>query len=165
MSNELGFQWLVCIFDFNTWKKLQNWMWLLICNGHDCYISPKFVVHCIKNNICLFLLLPHFLYLLQLLYMGIFSLLNTAVLVDLDRLIRVGIAQLKKVEQVKSYIRARPNAFTEKNIRTKWQHSELAPTNRHKHHNISSSESSNSSTPQPTIDSAMPSISTFEDLL
>ena len=164
-SNELGFQWLVRVFDPSTWEKSQDRTRLLICDGYYSHISAKFVAHCIENNICLFLLLPHSSHLLQPLDVGIFSPLKTAVSADLDRLIRVGIARLEKVEWVESYIRARPNAFTEKNIRAGWRHSGLAPTNRNKHRNIPSSESSDSSTPQPTTGSATPSVSTFADLL
>ena len=164
-SNELGFQWLVRVFDPSTREKSQDRTRLLICDGHDSHISAKFVAHCIENNICLFLLLPHSSHLLQPLDVGIFSPLKTVVSADLDRLIRVGIARLEKVEWVESYIRARPNAFTEKNIRAGWRHSGLAPTNRNKHRNIPSSESSDSSTPQPTTGSATPSVSTFADLL
>ena len=89
---------------------------MLLCDDHDNHISAKFVAHCIDNNICLFLLLSHSSHLLQSLDVGVFSPLKTAVMADLDRLIRVRIMRLEKVEWMKSYIRARPKAFTEWNI-------------------------------------------------
>ena len=132
---------------------------LLICDGHDSHISAKFVAHCIDNNICLLLLLPHSSHLLQPLDVGIFSPLKTAVSADLDRLIRVGINRLEKVEWIESYIRARPNAFTEKNIRAGWRQSGLAPINRNKHREVQSAGNL-----LPTLD-LRPSIATFAELL
>ena len=165
-SNALGFEWLVRVFDPITRQKLgdtKDRTRLLICDGHDSHISAKFVAHCIENNICLFLLLPHSSHILQPLDVGVFSPLKTAVSADLDRLIRVGVTRLEKVEWVESYIRARPNAFTEKNIQAGWRHSGLAPTNRNKHRDV---PSSNDSTliQQPAPGPAMPSVPTFNDL-
>ena len=97
-SNDLGFEWLVKVFDPLTRKNATPPPTrLLICDGHDSHISAKFVAHCIENDICLFLLLPHLSHLLQPLDVGVFSPLKTAVSADLDRLIRVGVARLEKV--------------------------------------------------------------------
>ena len=163
-SNALGFEWLIRVFDPITQEKSQNRTRLLICDGHDNHISAKFVAHCIENNIYLFLLLPHSSHLLQSLDVDVFSPLKTAVSADLDRLIRVGINRLEKVEWVESYIRARPKAFMEKNIQAGWRHSGLAPTNRNKHRDIPSSESSDTGGDSSTPQSAL-SIPTFKDLL
>ena len=132
-SSELGFKELVHIFDLIKRKKFQNRIWFLICDGHNSYFSVKFIVYYIEHDICLFLLLPHSSYLLQLLNVGCFGPLKMAVSIDLDQLIRVGINQPEKVKWVKSYIEARPKAFTQKNIHAGWCHSELAPTNPYKH--------------------------------
>ena len=133
---------------------------MLICDGHDSHISAKFVAHCIENNICLFLLLPHSSHILQPLDVGIFSPLKTAVSADLDQLIRVGVMRLEKVEWVEGYIKARPKAFTEKNIRAGWRHSGLVPTNRNKHSQIPAAADDSS----PPLQ-LQPETPTFEDLL
>ena len=163
-SNALGFEWLVRIFNPITQQKLGNGMdrtHLLICDGHDSHISAKFVAHCIENNICLFLLLPHSSHILQPLDVGVFSPLKTAVSADLDRLIRVGVTRLEKAEWVESYIRARLNAFIEKNIRAGWHYSGLAPSNRNKHSlQAGADRDHNDCTPLVT-----PSVPTFEDLI
>ena len=101
-------------------------MRLLIRDGHDSHISMKFVAHYIENDICLFLLLPHSSHLLQPLDVGVFSPLKTAVMADLDRLIRVGVTCLEKSEWVESYVRACPKAFTDRNIRAGWRHAGLS---------------------------------------
>ena len=160
-SNALGYEWLVRVFDPMTRSAESNTTRMLICDGHDSHISTKFVAHCIENDICLFLLLPHSSHLLQPLDVGVFSSLKTGVSADLDRLIRVGVNRLEKVEWVKSYIRARPNALTEKNIRAGWRHTGLVPTNRHKHALLQADDSDPSPTPQPAAQSAP----TFEDIL
>jgi len=95
---------------------------LLICASCDSRISAKFVAYCIEHNICLSLLPLHSSHLLQTLDVSLFSPLKKAVSADLDWLIRVGITQLEKVECVESYIRARPKAFAEKNVRPGWLH-------------------------------------------
>jgi DDE superfamily endonuclease len=87
MSNDLGFQWLVRVFDPITQEKSQDRTRLLICDGCDCHISTKFVFYYIKYNIYLFLLLPHSSHILQPLDIGVFSPLKTAVSADLDQLI------------------------------------------------------------------------------
>ena len=166
-SNALGFEWLVRVFDPITQQKLgdahKDRTRLLICDGHDSHISAKFVAYCIEHNICLFLLLPHSSHLLQPLDVGVFGPLKTAVSADLDRLIRVGVTRLEKVEWVESYIRARPNAFTKKNIQAGWRHSGLAPTNRYKHSLLRRDGDLDSS---PMLEpAAPPSAPTFEDLL
>ena len=94
----LGFEWLVCIFDFIIQEKSQNKIRLLICDDHDNHISAKFVTHYIENNIYLFLLLSHSSYLLQSLDIDVFNLLKTIISANLDRLIRVGINRLEKME-------------------------------------------------------------------
>jgi len=86
-NNDRGFEWLTKVFDPHTQEKAQSRTRLLICDGHDSHISAKFVAHCIENNICLFLLLPHSSHLLQPLDVGVFSPLKTAVSADLDQLI------------------------------------------------------------------------------
>jgi DDE superfamily endonuclease/Tc5 transposase DNA-binding domain/helix-turn-helix, Psq domain len=162
-SNDLGFEWLVRVFDPVTQQKLgkeKDRTRLLICDGHDSHISAKFVAHCIENNICLFLLLPHSSHILQPLDVGVFGPLKTVVSADLDRLIRVGVIRLEKAEWVESYIRARPNGLTETNIRAGWRHSGLVPTNRHKHHHVPSVINSS-----PTSQSVTPGSPTFEDAL
>ena len=89
ISNVLGFEWLLCVFDPVTRQKLEgDDTHLLICDGNDSHISAKFLPHCIENNVCLFLLLLHSSHLIQPLDVIIFSPLKTAVLVDLDWLSR-----------------------------------------------------------------------------
>ena len=136
---------------------------LLICNGHNSHISVKFVAHCIENNICLFLLLPHSLHLFQPLDVDVFSPLKTVVSADLDQLIRIGVTQLEKAEWVGSYIEARLNAFTKKNIQPNWCHCGLIPSNRNKHSllQVGIDYNYDDCTPQPAALSA----TTFQDLV
>src|SRR2546423_4355080 len=100
-NNDRGFEWLTKVFDPHTREKAQGRTRLLICDSHDSHISAKFVAYCIENNICLFLLLPHSSHLLQP------RPLKATIATDLDRLIRVRVSRLQKVEWVESYIRAR----------------------------------------------------------
>ena len=103
-NNDCRFEWLTKDFDPYTREKAQSETHLLICDGHDSHISAKFVAHCIENNICLFLLLPHSSHLLQPLNVSVFSPLKTAVSADLDRLIRVGVTCLEKQSEWKAIL-------------------------------------------------------------
>jgi len=158
-SNALGFEWLTRVFDPATQPSDSTKTRLLICDGHDSHISARFVAYCIEKNICLFLLLPHSSHLLQPLDVGVFSPLKTVVSADLDQLLRVGVIRLEKAEWVESYIRARPKAFTEKNIHAGWRHSGLAPINRHKHVQVRVADSQQ--TPQYI---SKPCVPTFQDI-
>jgi len=86
------------LFEPFTREKAQGKTRLLVCDGHESHISAKFVAHCIKHNICLFLLLPHSSHLLQPLDVGVFAPLKTALSAELYDLIQVGIARLEKAE-------------------------------------------------------------------
>ena len=89
---------------------------MLICDGHESHVSSKFVSFCIEHNIELVLLVPHSSHLTQPLDVAVFSPLKHAVSRELDRLLRLGIIRLEKVEFVEYYMKARLQAFTERNI-------------------------------------------------
>jgi hypothetical protein len=103
---------------------------LLLCDGHDSHISGNFVTFCIENDIVLLILLPHASHLIQPLDVGLFGPLKTAISVRMDRLIRTGIAQLRKDEWVEVYSDARKAAFTFANILAEWRGAGVFPLNR-----------------------------------
>jgi len=72
---------------------------------------------------------PHSSHITQPLDVGVFAPLKQAVGRSLDRLLRVGVARLEKVEWVECYMKARTEAFTAKNINRIWHGSGLFPFN------------------------------------
>ena len=126
-SNELGYIWLSEIFEPATREKAGERKRLLICDGHESHVSPKFVSFCIDHNIELVLLVPHSSHLTQPLDVGVFGPLKSAVSRALDRLLRLGITRLEKVEFVEQYMKGRADAFTSRNIKGGWRGSGLFP--------------------------------------
>jgi len=115
------------IFEPATREKAQGQKRLLICDGHESHVSPKFVSFCIDHNIELVLLVPHSSHLTQPLDVGVFGPLKSAVSRALDQLLRLGITRLEKVEFVEQYMKGRADAFTPRNIKGGWRGSGLFP--------------------------------------
>jgi hypothetical protein len=128
-NNELGFIWLKEIFEPTTREKAAGGKRLLICDGHESHISSQFISFAMDHEIELILLVPHSSHITQPLDVGVFAPLKQAIGRSLDRLLRVGIARLEKVEWVEYYMKARPEAFTAKNINSAWRGSGLFPFN------------------------------------
>ena len=89
---------------------------LLICDGHESHISGQFAAYCFQYNIVLFLLIPHSSHLLQSLGIDIFNPLKKAVSASLEKLIRVRVNRLEKVEWIDKYAKKRVHALTKNNI-------------------------------------------------
>jgi len=82
-SNLHGLEWLKRVFEPVTCEKADGQYCLLVCDGHDSYISGSFIAYCLQNRIVLLILSPYTSYLLQPLDIAIFGLLKkrlTAVL-------------------------------------------------------------------------------------
>jgi hypothetical protein len=110
-------------FESATRDKLQspNEYRLLLCDGHDSYVSADFVSFCIRHRIDLILLPPHSSHLLQPLDIGIFSPLKRAISNQISRLIRSGITRIQKVDWLERFIEAREHAITKDNILFGWR--------------------------------------------
>jgi DDE superfamily endonuclease len=99
-----------------THEKGNGKIQLLICDGHESYITPDFIIHCMFHNIVLLILPPHTSHITQPLDVGIFSALKKHMVAQLHGLITTEIAQLQKFEWLSAYARARKKAFHKANI-------------------------------------------------
>ena len=131
-SNNHGADWLCVCFELQTREKADGRKRLLICDGHDSHISGEFIGHCMNNNILLVVLPPHTSHLLQPLDVSIFSPLKKALSARVDRLIRTGVACLRKVEWFECYIEAREVVFIARNIHGGWRGAGLFPIDKQK---------------------------------
>src|ERR1700710_1046704 len=77
-SNLHGLEWLKRVFEPLTCTKANSQYRLLVCDGHDSYISGSFIAHCLQNRILLMILPPHTSHLLQPLDVAIFGPLQKA---------------------------------------------------------------------------------------
>src|SRR5579859_6730334 len=132
-NNYHSLQWLH-YFDAQTRLHLQSLdkYHLLLCDGHDSYISVDFVSYCIQHRIELVLLPPHSSYLIQPLDVGIFGPLKTALSHQQARLFKSGVRRIEKAEWLEHVILARDEAITEKNILAAWRGAGLFPENMHR---------------------------------
>ena len=91
-SNSYGFEWLRRCFEPATREKVNSRYRLLICDGHDSYISTAFIRHCIDNKIALLILPPHTSHVTQPLDVGVFSSVKSHLTSEVKRFIGTGIA-------------------------------------------------------------------------
>lgn len=93
-------------------------------------IQPgEFIAHCMEHNIHLLHLPPHTSHLLQPLDVGLFAPFKKALLADLDPLIRICVAKIKKSEWFLGYAKVRKKAFSIDNVFGGWRGAGLFPHN------------------------------------
>jgi hypothetical protein len=76
--DELGYAWLMNIFDWETKEKARRRWRLLILDSHGSHFTMKFIEYRDANKILLMTYPPHSSHSLQPLYVGIFGPLSTA---------------------------------------------------------------------------------------
>jgi hypothetical protein len=159
-SNEHCKKWLLKDFETNTREKAQGKTRLLIFDGHGSHTTPDVIRHCILNRIRLALLPPHSSHLTQPLDVGVFSSMKAHMTREMDRIIRTGIPRIDKIEWTNAFIKARPHAFTVRNIKSGWSGTGLFPFNPEKVLGripisnplpIEPSPAARSSTPNPSL--------------
>ena len=114
-NNALGYDWLKEWFIPRT-TRAQNHR-LLILDGHESHKSVEFEAAASLNNIHLFFLPPHSSGVLQPLNTGAFSPLATHYRGKLQKYTPNGFATISQDTFARIYIKARPLAFTSRNIR------------------------------------------------
>lgn len=127
ISNDRAVQWLREKFEPQTRAKANGGRRLIICDGHDSHISAQFIAYCMHYKIEIILLPPHSSHLLQPLDVAVFGPLKTQISNEQRRYITAGAARLEKWEWADCYLKARPKAFTEHNIKSGWRASGCYP--------------------------------------
>ena len=125
-------EWITCVFDPETCAKANGKQRALVCDGHGSHVQPEVLRFCIDNKISLLLMAAHSSHLCQPLDVGIFSPLKTYMTVELDKIMRYGISNIKKFEWADAYHLARPKAMTEMNIKSAFRTAGLVPLNHRK---------------------------------
>jgi len=125
-------EWIQRVFEPATREKAGGKARILICDGHGSHVSADFVGFCIQHKIVMLLMPPHSSHYCQPLDVGVFSPLKTYMSEELDRIIRYGIANVKKFEWADCYRKARPKAFSPENILSGFHATGLFPLNRQK---------------------------------
>ena len=73
MNDDLGYKWLIEVFNRQTKDTARRQYRLLILDGYRSHTNIKFINYCNKNKILLAIYPPHLTYTLQLLDIGIFK--------------------------------------------------------------------------------------------
>jgi hypothetical protein len=83
-NNELGYRWLVNVFNKETKSQASRGWRLLILDGHGSHVTMKFIEYCNSNRILLAIFPAHATHTLQPLDIAIFSPLSNAYTKQLD---------------------------------------------------------------------------------
>jgi hypothetical protein len=121
--------WLRRQFGPNTKDKAKGEYRILILDGHGSHLTPEFIEHCKNNKIVLLCLPPHTFHMLQPLDVSVFSPLKHWFKRECDNRLRMGDIRISKANFLDIYNKTRPQALTEKNIRSGFRKAGLVPFN------------------------------------
>ncbi|ERF76576.1 hypothetical protein EPUS_05849 [Endocarpon pusillum Z07020] len=105
---------------------------ILILDSQKSHITGEFQYYCLENNIHPLYLPAHATHKLQPLDVGPFSPLSSAYSRAVEEYAPTGIAVLNRSMFTVLYVRARQEAFTERNIRAGWRRAGIWPINKQK---------------------------------
>jgi hypothetical protein len=130
-NNELGYRWLVDVFDKETKSQASRGWRLLILDGHGSHVTMKFIEYCDSNRILLAIFPAHSTHTLQPLDVAIFSPLSTAYTERLDDFIKAsqGFTRLTKSDFFRLFWASWDVTFTKKNISSAFRNTGLYPFN------------------------------------
>ena len=89
---------------------------LLICDGHDSYITAKFIAYYINHKILLMILSPHSFHFTQPLDIRVFGTLKKYLALELYPLMCTGVARIQMVEWLTAFAATHNRALSTKNI-------------------------------------------------
>jgi DDE superfamily endonuclease len=125
-SNALGLKWLQDHFEPAT---RTNGYRFLILDGHGSHIAPEFQDFCEQYRIVLLCLPAHTSHMLQPLDIAVFSPLKHYFRRTVEKRLRAGALKFPKTEFLETYQVIRPQAITEKNIKSGFRKASLVPFN------------------------------------
>ncbi|EEA22190.1 pogo transposable element, putative [Talaromyces marneffei ATCC 18224] len=130
-NNEVGFAWLVNVFDKETKSQASRGWRLLILDGHGSHVTMRFIEYCDKNRILLAIFPAHSTHTLQPPDVAIFSPLSTAYTEQLRRFINdcQGFTRLTKRDFFRLFWASWEATFTSENILSAFKHTGLCPFN------------------------------------
>jgi hypothetical protein len=125
-TNEVGLDWIK-YFDSYTAPRTKGVYRMLILDGHESYYSADFETYCQEHKIITVCMPPHSSHLLQLLDVGCFGLLKQLYGREIEKLMRMHITHISKLEFLSSFRTAFFHSFTEENIQAGFIGSGLMP--------------------------------------
>jgi hypothetical protein len=115
--NAIGYEWIQH-FDKHTKDRIKGTYRLLILDGHESHCSVQFDQYCKENNIVTLCMPPHSSHILQPLDVGCFSPLKRSYGTEIEKLVRLRIHHITKLEFLPAFHEAFKNAFSVQNIQS-----------------------------------------------
>ena len=116
-TNTIGYEWIQH-FNTHTKDRTIGTYRLLILDGHESHCSVQFDQYCKENNIITLCMPPHSSHILQPLDVGCFSPLKRSYGKEIEKLVRLRIHHITKLEFLPAFHEAFKNAFTAQNIQS-----------------------------------------------
>ena len=128
-TNEIGLRWLQSHFIPATAGRSIGRYRLLILDGHDSHLTPRFDQICSENDIISICMPVHASHRLQPLDVAVFSPLKRAYGGLVESKMRCGLHHIDKLDFLDAYPEARTQAFTRSNIYSAFRATGLVPLN------------------------------------
>ncbi|EED19145.1 conserved hypothetical protein [Talaromyces stipitatus ATCC 10500] len=130
-NNELGYRWLVDVFDKETKSQASRGWRLLILDGHGSDVNMRFIEYCDKNRILLAIFPAHAIHTLQPLDVALFAPLSKAYTKELRKFIDdcQGLSRLSKRDFFRLFWASWKEAFISENINSAFKNTGLYPFN------------------------------------
>jgi hypothetical protein len=125
-TNEIGYEWIQH-FDKHTKHRTKGRYRLLIIDGHESHISTQFQQYCKEHEIIALCMPAHASHLLQPLDVGCFSPMKTSYGSQIEKLMRLRINHITKLEFLPAFGAAFKATFTEQNIKAGFRGAGLIP--------------------------------------
>jgi hypothetical protein len=127
-TNEIGFKW-IRHFNKYTKSRMTGRYRLLIIDGHESHISAQFQQYCKEHEIIALCMPAHSSHLLQPLDVGCFSPMKTLYGSQIEKLMRLRINHITKLEFMPAFGQAFIATFTEQNIKAGFRGAGIVPYN------------------------------------
>jgi hypothetical protein len=126
-NDQLGFEWLQSVFEPNTKDRTKGVYRLLILDGHNSHLTPRFDQFCTEHKIVPLCMPPHSSHILQPLDVGCFSVLKRSYGHQIENFMRLGIDHIDKSDFLISYKQARTETYKDETIRNGFKATGLVP--------------------------------------
>ncbi|KAL1995986.1 hypothetical protein VTN49DRAFT_521 [Thermomyces lanuginosus] len=130
-NDEIGYKWLVEVFDRQTKKEARSSYRLLILDGHGSHLTMNFMDFCLQNKILVAVSPPHSTHTLQPLDVSVFRPLASAYNNELMDFMKKsqGLTSIKKTDFLNLFYTAWKTSVTAENIRSGFEACGLNPFN------------------------------------
>jgi hypothetical protein len=127
-SNDICLDWLEKHFIPHSGASKGKYK-LLVLDGHDSHLTPKFDQLCKNNNIVPICMPPHASHLLQPLDVGCFAVLKRFYGTEVAEYVRCGINSIDKEDFLEIFLNVRPRAFKDATIQNSFKATGIVPLN------------------------------------